>query len=168
MLESATFLGNHRLTRKWHILKKFAFLFFVLQFTGISQLQAVDIGNNESQIGYYIRQAARAIEEQQFIESVIFCSYAIKVDSLHADAWYLRSYSYYCCGTPAKALPDIKTAISINDENASYWLLKAKINYAMHNYWEAWRDFRRARKLDPLMTTLAITSVFSPILPGKK
>lgn len=140
----------------------------MLHFNGIYPLQAANIGSNESQIGYYIKQAARAIEEEQFIESIIFCSYAIKEDSLHADAWYLRGYGYYCCGTPAKALTDIKTAININGENASYWLLKAKINYAMHNYWEALRDFRVARKLDPLMTTLTLTSIFSPILPGKK
>ena len=132
------------------------------------QILAADKPAETNQMGYYIRQAARAIEEQQFVESVIFCTYAIKTDSLHADAWYLRSYSYYCCGTPAKALSDIKTAISLNSENAAYWLLRAKINYALHHFIEAWRDFRRARQLDPLMSTLTITgSIFSPILPGK-
>ncbi len=150
-------------------MKKYFFLFFTVLLLISGQMLAADKPAETNQMGYYIRQAARAIEEQQFVESVIFCTYAIKTDSLHADAWYLRSYSYYCCGTPAKALSDINTAISLNNENAGYWLLRAKINYALNNFMEAWRDFRRARKLDPLMSILAITgSIFSPILPGKK
>lgn len=150
-------------------MKNYLFLFLVVLLFVDGRLLAYEKAFDGNQMAYYIRQAARAIEEQQFVESVIFCTYAIRADSLHADAWYLRGYSYHCCGSPTKALSDINTAISLNSENAGYWLLRAKINYALNNFMEAWRDFRRARKLDPLMSTLAITgSIFSPILPGKK
>ena len=115
-----------------------------------------------------MRQALQAIENEQYIESVIYCTYAIKTDSIHVDAWYLRSYSYYYGGNAAKALSDINTALALNSQNARFWLLRAQINYALKNFGDAWRDFRKARKLDPKLSIFFVTnSLFSPILPGK-
>lgn len=123
----------------------------------------------ETPVGYYMKKAAQAATQEQFLETIIFCTYALKTDSLHADAWYLRSYGYYALGNKDQALADINNAIFINPELGHYYLLRAKINYALHKYLDAWRDFNRARKIDPLVSMLSVTgSVFSPILPGKK
>lgn len=122
----------------------------------------------ETPVGYYMKKAAQAAAQEQFLESVIFCTYALKTDSLHADAWYLRSYGYYALGNLNQALADINTALAIS-ELGRFYLLRSKINYALHKYLDAWRDFNQARKIDPLVSMLSITgSVFSPILPGKK
>ncbi|MGC8865131.1 MAG: tetratricopeptide repeat protein [Bacteroidales bacterium] len=122
----------------------------------------------ETTVGYYMKKAAQAASQEQFLESIIFCTYALKTDSLHADAWYLRSYGYFSLGNLNQALSDINMALAIS-ESGSYYLLKSKINFALRKYLDAWRDFNRARKIDPLISILSITgSVFSPILPGKK
>lgn len=153
-------------------MKRFLHLFFVWLIALGFKLEAKTVEANitpaETPVGYYMKKAAQAATQEQFLETVIFCTYALKTDSLHADAWYLRSYGYYELGNLNRAMADINTALAILEEGR-YYLLRSKINYTLHKYLEAWRDFNRARKIDPLVSMLSITSsVFSPILPGKK
>lgn len=153
-------------------MKRFLHLFFVWLIALGFKLEAKTVEANitpaETPVGYYMKKAAQAATQEQFLETVIFCTYALKTDSLHADAWYLRSYGYYELGNLNQAMADINTALAILEEGR-YYLLRSKINYTLHKYLEAWRDFNRARKIDPLVSMLSITSsVFSPILPGKK
>lgn len=161
-----------RLTSNALHLKRFLPLFFIWLIAFSFRLDAMTAYTNftpaETTVGYYMKKAAQAATQEQFLEVVIFCTYALKTDSLHADAWYLRSYGYYELGNLNQAMADINTALAIH-EVGRYYLLRSKINYTLHKYLDAWRDFNRARKIDPLVSMLSITSsVFSPILPGKK
>lgn len=81
----------------------------------------------------------------------------LEEDQRNADAHFLKAYCLYKEEQHEKALPELDKVIAVNPKYTNAYIIRARVNRALGNYWSALGDYNRARRLDPHLTFFSIT-----------
>lgn len=81
----------------------------------------------------------------------------LEVDQSNADAHFLKAYCLYKEERHEQALPELNKVIAVNPKYTNAYIIRARVNRALGNYWSALADYNRARRLDPHLTFFSIT-----------
>jgi tetratricopeptide (TPR) repeat protein len=136
----------------------------------IGILLLTNICNAQSSAQYSEMYFQRAVDQTRVgshTEAIIACTYLIKADSSRSELFYLRSYNFFKLGNKSAAMRDVDLCLSIDPLKSEAHLLRAKINSSSGRFIDAYKDYRRARELNPVQAVLSITKdFFSFVVPG--
>lgn len=145
---------------KWHMKNKTIILLSLLC-TCITSLRA-----QQDQVRKYLDKAIELIDQRDYENGVVICTYAIKADSTLSDAFYLRGLCFNKIGNQQAALRDLDFSLKLNPAQSEVFLLRSKVHQSLGNIKQSLSDINKARSLDPVGTTVHFARrFFKSILP---
>lgn len=109
-----------------------------------SALQACkqNIQTNDAEIAAFA-------DDTKYSPEVVAASKALLDNKSDAALWYRRAFAFYAEKKFSDAERDINMALSLDDKNAQYYLLKARTAFELNKISEAYEAFEKAAKLNP-------------------
>jgi tetratricopeptide (TPR) repeat protein len=99
-----------------------------------------------------LKQASISENSKNYTEAIQYCTKALILNPVFAEAYCRRGYYKYLLGDYSAALRDFNVALKLNPDNVDAHLYKANCFQKTGSNVAAMNEYNEARKLDALVT----------------